>query len=78
MNRWNEFKAKPTISVSEDERATVSEDGKATVDGLSVSNRFQWNAIFAVHGFPITEHCRKNNFPGTIVYYFEAKGEDKG
>jgi hypothetical protein len=50
------------------------EDGKVTVseNGLSVENGYQWNAIFAVHGFPITEHCRRNNFPGTIFYYFEA------
>jgi hypothetical protein len=31
--------------------------------------------VFAVHAFPVDspKHCRLDNFPGTIIYYFEVK-----
>jgi hypothetical protein len=70
MNRWKLSKTKTTAFDYADGKATVS------ADGLSVENGFQYNAIFAVYGFPITEHCRRNNFAGTIVYYFEVSNEE--
>jgi hypothetical protein len=57
-NSWNLTKTKTTISAN----------------GLeAVNNKDEWLNVFAVKGFPIcVEHSREDNFPGTIVYYFEV------
>jgi hypothetical protein len=48
---------------------TISEDG------LNASNINRMGVIiYAMEGFQISgEHCRKDNFPGTICYYYEVK-----
>lgn len=50
-----------------DTKVQVSEDG------LNVNNNEEKvNFVFAEKAFPISvEYCRKDNFPGTIVNYFE-------
>jgi hypothetical protein len=42
-------------------------------DGLNVMSRFgRWSNVYAKKGFPIAvEHLRKDNFLGTIIYYYE-------
>jgi hypothetical protein len=58
--RWVETKNK----------AKISEDGlKAT----STADRYSRQYVLSEKGFAISgEDCRKDNFPGTIIYYFEV------
>jgi hypothetical protein len=45
-------------------------------DGLTVTNIINTkNYVFAMHAFPAnsSKDCRLDNFPGTIIYYFEVK-----
>jgi hypothetical protein len=52
-------------------RATVA------ADGLNVINKVSRPTIFAVEPFPISgPHCRVDEFPGTICYYYEVKVND--
>jgi hypothetical protein len=40
---------------------------------LACYNTGEWHNVFSKKGFPISgELCRKDNFPGTILYYFEV------
>jgi hypothetical protein len=49
--------------------ATISEDG-LKANSTAEQNRRQF--VFAEKGFAISgEDCRKDKFPGTIIYYFE-------
>jgi hypothetical protein len=43
-------------------------------NGLLANNNIgTWRNVIAKKGFPITEELsRKDNFPGTILYYFEV------
>jgi hypothetical protein len=50
-------------------------DAKISSNGLVASHitKFYWESIYAKKGFPITgELTRTDNFPGTILYYFEV------
>jgi hypothetical protein len=48
--------------------ASISECGLKAINNTDDS---QW--VFATEGYAISgEQCRKENFPGTIVYYFEV------
>jgi hypothetical protein len=51
---------------------TISADG---LTALNVGENSQGYVILAVHGFPAEspKDCRLDNFPGTIIYYFEVK-----
>jgi hypothetical protein len=44
-------------------------------DGLRVNNcTDELPNVFAVQAFPIFgPHCRMDNYPGTILYYYEIK-----
>jgi hypothetical protein len=51
-------------------------DVKVSKDGLIASNidRRLGVILYAKEGFPISgEHCREDNFPGTICFYYEVK-----
>jgi hypothetical protein len=54
----------------------ISPDGLTVTSSLNATN-LQKHHIFAMHGFPAfsPNHCRLelDNFPGTIIYYFEVK-----
>ena len=40
----------------------------------NVNNSNEWLEIYAEKGFPISvADCRKDHFPGTILYYYEVK-----
>jgi hypothetical protein len=48
---------------------------KITKKGLRAENpdADEWQHVFADKGFAISgEDCRKDKFPGTILYYFEV------
>jgi hypothetical protein len=51
-------------------------DVKVSDDGTNASkiDRRLRVILNAMEGFPISgEHCREDNFPGTICYYYEVK-----
>jgi hypothetical protein len=58
-NRWNRTNTGATI----------------TADGLNVSNNINgFPNVFAEQPFPISgQLCRMDEFPGTILYYYEVK-----
>jgi hypothetical protein len=44
-------------------------------NGLNASSTNGFANVFAVHPFPISgPHYRADDFPGTILYYYEVKG----
>jgi hypothetical protein len=51
---------------------TISADG---LTALNVAENSEGYVVTAVHAFPVdsAKHCRLDNFPGTIIYYFEVK-----
>jgi hypothetical protein len=63
QNGWNQYTT----------RARISRDG-LTVIAINAATHTRHNA-FAVHAFPAAtpNDCRLDNFPGTIIYYFEVK-----
>jgi hypothetical protein len=58
-NRWSKSNSNVTISQN----------------GLNVSNNTnEWQDVFAVQTFLISgPQCRMDEFPGTILYYYEVK-----
>jgi hypothetical protein len=55
---------------------TNNMDVKVSEDGLNASHNIDGVAriVYSMEGFPISgEYCRKDNFPGTVCYYYEVK-----
>jgi hypothetical protein len=62
MNRWN----------GTNTRATVATDGLT----VSNTNANEYPNVFAEQPFTISgPQCRMDDFPGTILYYYEVKGQ---
>jgi hypothetical protein len=60
MNGWNGANTRATVSA----------------DGLNVRNNIvRLPKVFAEQAFPISGQCRVDGFPGTILYYYEIKGD---
>jgi hypothetical protein len=60
-NRWDESKCSTN-------NATISTDGLQATK----NSRKEWTCICAEHGFHLPGlNYRMDNFPGTIVHYFE-------
>jgi hypothetical protein len=55
-------------------KVTISADG---LNAINVNDERM--DVFAVKGFAISgENCPRENFPGTIIYYFEVTQRSSG
>jgi hypothetical protein len=76
------FKVKRLMNSKGNHWVSTESNVKISWDKLKVSTRcdwlgvpadYKWKYVFAKKGFVISEACsRKDNFPGTIVNYFEV------